>query len=304
MFITGPDVIRAVTHEEVTKETARRRDDAQRDLRCRALRRGGRPRRAAADPRAAVVPPVEQQEDPPRRPTDDPADRAEPALNSLVPDQPEPAVRHEEGHRGGRRRRRASSRCTSTSRKNLVVGFARLGGRPVGIVANQPAVLAGVLDINASVKGARFVRFCDCFNVPLVVFEDVPGFLPGTEQEFRGIILHGAKLLYAFAEATVPKLTVDHAQGLRRRVLRHGLEAHPHRLQLRLADRRDRRDGARRRGATSSIDASSRTRAQVGAELRHGARRRSTARSSPTRTSPPSAGTSTRSSSRRTRGRS
>jgi propionyl-CoA carboxylase beta chain len=92
--------------------------------------------------------------------------------------------------------------------KNIVVGFARLNGRPVGIVANQPAFLAGVLDINASVKGARFVRFCDCFNIPLITFEDVPGFLPGTVQEFGGIIRHGAKLLYAFAEATVPKITV------------------------------------------------------------------------------------------------
>src|SRR5207245_5803896 len=92
--------------------------------------------------------------------------------------------------------------------KNLVVGFARLGGESVGVVANQPAVLAGCLDINASVKGARFVRFCDAFNVPLVTFEDVPGFLPGTQQEFGGIIKHGAKLLFAFAEATVPKLTV------------------------------------------------------------------------------------------------
>jgi propionyl-CoA carboxylase beta chain len=91
---------------------------------------------------------------------------------------------------------------------NIVVGFARLDGRPVGIVANQPAYLAGVLDINASVKGARFVRFCDAFNLPLVTFEDVPGFLPGTQQEFGGIIKHGAKLLYAFAEATVPKITV------------------------------------------------------------------------------------------------
>ena len=92
--------------------------------------------------------------------------------------------------------------------RNIVVGFARLGGRPVGIVANQPAHLAGVLDIDASVKGARFVRFCDAFNIPLVTFEDVPGFLPGTQQEFGGIIRHGAKLLFAFAEATVPKLTV------------------------------------------------------------------------------------------------
>ncbi len=92
--------------------------------------------------------------------------------------------------------------------KNMVVGFARLDGRPVGIVANQPAFLAGVLDINASLKGARFVRFCDAFNIPLITFEDVPGFLPGTQQEFGGIIKHGAKLLFAFAEATVPKITV------------------------------------------------------------------------------------------------
>ena len=92
--------------------------------------------------------------------------------------------------------------------RNIVVGFARLNGRSVGIVANQPAILAGVLDINASIKGARFVRFCDCFNIPLVTFEDVPGFLPGTQQEYGGIIKHGAKLLFAFAEATVPKLTV------------------------------------------------------------------------------------------------
>ena len=92
--------------------------------------------------------------------------------------------------------------------KNIVVGFARLNGRSVGIVANQPAFLAGMLDINASIKGARFVRFCDCFNIPLITFEDVPGFLPGTQQEYGGIIKHGAKLLFAFAEATVPKITV------------------------------------------------------------------------------------------------
>src|SRR6202044_2969308 len=92
--------------------------------------------------------------------------------------------------------------------KNIVVGFARMNGRPVGIVANQPAFLAGVLDINASVKGARFVRFCDAFNIPLITLEDVPGFLPGTQQEYGGIIKHGAKLLFAFAEATVPKVTV------------------------------------------------------------------------------------------------
>lgn len=92
--------------------------------------------------------------------------------------------------------------------QNIVIGFARISGRSIGIVANQPSIMAGVLDIDASVKGARFVRFCDCFNIPLVVFEDVPGFLPGTDQEWKGIIKHGAKLLYAFCEATVPKITV------------------------------------------------------------------------------------------------
>jgi propionyl-CoA carboxylase beta chain len=96
--------------------------------------------------------------------------------------------------------------------KNLVVGFARLGGQSVGIVANQPAVLAGCLDINASVKGARFVRFCDAFNIPIITFEDVPGFLPGTQQEYGGIIRHGAKLLFAYAEATVPKITSSRAR--------------------------------------------------------------------------------------------
>jgi propionyl-CoA carboxylase beta chain len=151
--------------------------------------------------------PSNNQEDPPRRATDDPVDRADPALNSIVPEHPNQPYDM----------KRVIESVVDDGRflevhehfaRNLIVGFARLDGRPVGIVANQPAVLAGVLDIDASVKGARFVRCCDCFNVPLVVFEDVPGFLPGTDQEHRGIILHGAKLLYAFAEATVPKLTV------------------------------------------------------------------------------------------------
>ncbi len=128
--------------------------------------------------------------------------------------------------------------------KNLVVGFARLGGKPVGVVANQPDHLAGVLDIDASVKGARSVRFCDAFNVPLVVFEDVPRFLPGTKQEFGGIIRHGAKLLFAFAEATVPKLTVITRKAYGGAYLRHGVEAHSDRLQRRLPDGRDRRHGA------------------------------------------------------------
>jgi len=207
MFITGPDVIRAVTHEEVTKETlgGAMTHNAT----------SGVAHFAAADDRDALLLirdllsylPSNNMEDPPLRPTDDPDDRTDDTLNSVVPHsatQPydikkviRPVV--DEGR---------FLEVHEHFAQNIVVGFARLAGRSVGIVANQPAVLAGCLDINASVKGARFVRFCDCFNIPLVVFEDVPGFLPGTDQEFRGIIMHGAKLLYAFAEATVPKLTV------------------------------------------------------------------------------------------------
>jgi propionyl-CoA carboxylase beta chain len=151
--------------------------------------------------------PSNNLEDPPALKTDDPPERADPELDELIP--AEPAKPYDMKH---------LIRTVVDDRRflevhehfapNLVVGFARLGGRSVGIVANQPAVLAGCLDIDASVKGARFVRFCDAFNIPLVTFEDVPGFLPGTAQEWGGIIRHGAKLLYAFAEATVPKLTV------------------------------------------------------------------------------------------------
>jgi propionyl-CoA carboxylase beta chain len=207
MFITGPDVIRAVTHEEVTKETlgGAMTHNAT----------SGVAHFAASDDRDALMlardmlayMPSNNMEDPTEKPTDDPDDRADVVLNSIVPPSSNQAYDI----------KKVITSVVDEGRflevhehfaKNIVVGFARLGGRSVGIVANQPAVLAGCLDINASVKGARFVRFCDCFNIPLVVFEDVPGFLPGTEQEFRGIILHGAKLLYAFAEATVPKITV------------------------------------------------------------------------------------------------
>ncbi len=207
MFVTGPDVIKTVTHEEVSKQELGgamthnatsgvahfvARDDAE----CLAMIR-----------ELLSFVPSNNLEDPPRRASADPWDRADATLDALVPaDAMQPydikdvihAVTDDnyffEAH--------------EHFAKNLVVGFARFDGRPVGIVANQPAVLAGVLDINASVKGARFVRFCDAFNIPLVTFEDVPGFLPGTQQEFGGIIKHGAKLLYAFAEATVPKITV------------------------------------------------------------------------------------------------
>ncbi|MHC5028582.1 MAG: acyl-CoA carboxylase subunit beta [Planctomycetota bacterium] len=207
MFITGPDVIKEVTQEEVTKE----------DL-------GGAKTHSAvsgvahfstADDRDALLliremlsyMPSNNMEDPPERPTEDPEDRADEELNSIVPANPNQPYDIKKVIRavvddGG------FLEVHEEYARNIVVGFARLGGRSVGIVANQPAALAGVLDINASVKGARFVRFCDCFNIPLIVFEDVPGFLPGIDQEHGGIILHGAKLLYAFAEATVPKMTV------------------------------------------------------------------------------------------------
>jgi propionyl-CoA carboxylase beta chain len=151
--------------------------------------------------------PSNNQEDPPRLAATDPIDRVEPKLNTLVPEasnrpyEIRDVINHvvDDGY---------FFEVQQMFAPNICVGFARLGGRSVGIIANQPAYLAGVLDIAASVKGARFVRFCDCFNIPLVTFEDVPGFLPGVSQEHGGIITHGAKLLYAFAEATVPKVTV------------------------------------------------------------------------------------------------
>jgi propionyl-CoA carboxylase beta chain len=207
MFVTGPDVIKTVTHEEVTKEelggamthneksgVAHFAVDNDRD--CILLIR-----------ELLGFMPGNNVDDPPRVEPLDPPDREDAALDTIVPESPNQpydmldvihAIADDryflEVHRHYAR--------------NIVVGFARLGGRPVGIVANQPAYLAGTLDIDGSVKGARFVRFCDAFNIPLVTFEDVPGFLPGTVQEWGGIIRHGAKLLYAFAEATVPKVTV------------------------------------------------------------------------------------------------
>ena len=207
MFVTGPDVIKTVTHEEVSKQEL-----------------GGAMTHNATSGVAHFVAaddadcctmireligflPLNNMEDAPRRATSDAPDRREESLNTIVPDDPQKPydikdVIHaivDDGYFFETHEHYA---------KNIVVGFARLDGRPVGIVANQPVFLAGVLDINASVKGARFVRFCDAFNIPLITFEDVPGFLPGTQQEFGGIIRHGAKLLYAFAEATVPKITV------------------------------------------------------------------------------------------------
>jgi propionyl-CoA carboxylase beta subunit len=207
MFVTGPDVIKTVTHEEVTK------DELGGAMTHNA--KSGVAHFAVDDDRECLALirdllsflPSNNLDDPPRRKPADDADREDTQLDSLVPAAPNQpydmldlihAVA-DEGHFLEVHRHFA---------KNIIVGFARLDGRSIGIVANQPAVLAGTLDIDASVKGARFVRFCDAFNIPLVTFEDVPGFLPGTVQEFGGIIKHGAKLLFAFAEATVPKITV------------------------------------------------------------------------------------------------
>src|SRR5512132_1355251 len=207
MFVTGPDVIRTVTHEEVTKE------ELGGAMTHNAT--SGVAHFAVADDRECLrlirellgYLPSNNVDDPPRRDTSDPLDREDEALDRLVPDSPnQPYDMHDLVHAvfdDG-----AFLEVHRHYARNIIVGFARLGGRAVGIVANQPAHLAGTLDIDASVKAARFVRFCDAFNVPLVTFEDVPGFLPGTVQEYGGIIRHGAKLLYAFAEATVPKLTV------------------------------------------------------------------------------------------------
>jgi propionyl-CoA carboxylase beta chain len=207
MFVTGPEVIRTVTHEEVTKEElgGAMTHNAK----------SGVAHFAAEDDRACLAlirelfsfMPSNNLEEPPLRATDDPLDREAPELDELVPADPMKPYDIKQLLRAVVDEGRFLE-VHEYFAPNLVVGFARFGGRTVGIVGNQPAHLAGCLDIDASVKGARFVRFCDAFNIPLVTFEDVPGFLPGTAQEFGGIIRHGAKLLYAFAEATVPKITV------------------------------------------------------------------------------------------------
>jgi propionyl-CoA carboxylase beta chain len=207
MFITGPDVIKLVTHEEVTKNQlggAMTHNEtsgvahfvAADDAECLSMVR-----------ELLSFLPSNNLEDPPRRECTDPIEREEESLDSLIPaesnlpyDMKDVIGRVvDDGY---------FFEVQEHYAKNLVVGFARLNGRPAGIVANQPAFLAGCLDINSSVKGARFVRFCDAFNIPILTFEDVPGFLPGTAQEFGGIIRHGAKLLYAYCEASVPKITV------------------------------------------------------------------------------------------------
>ena len=207
MFVTGPDVVRAVTHVDVDREQLGGAATHSEISGVAHLAAPDEP--AALDLARAILGylPQNNLSDPPFRPTSDPVDRCDPALDAIVPEEPTRAYDMksvigsvvDDGEFLELHPRWA---------RNIVVGFARLGGHSAGVVAQQPMVLAGALDIDASDKAARFVRFCDAFNVPLVTFVDVPGFLPGLAQEHGGIIRHGAKLLYAYAEATVPKLTV------------------------------------------------------------------------------------------------
>jgi propionyl-CoA carboxylase beta chain len=207
MFVTGPDVIKAVTSEEVSFEDlgGAMTHNTKSGVAHFAVRDDADCIRHVK--RLLSFLPANNTEDPPRRACSDPIDRRDPRLAELVPDSSDKPYDMKEVVRAvmddG-----DFFEVHEHFAQNLIVGFARLNGRPVGVVGNQPKVLAGVLDIDSSVKGARFVRFCDAFNIPLVTFEDVPGFLPGTRQEWGGIIRHGAKLLYAYCEATVPKLTV------------------------------------------------------------------------------------------------
>jgi propionyl-CoA carboxylase beta chain len=207
LHITGPDVVKAVTHESVTsEELGGSRVHAE---------KSGVAHFVAHDDRECLTQlrelfaylPLNNVEDPPVVKTDDDPLRRDPELDAVVPAEPNKPYDMKDVVKRVVDDRKFLE-VQRDHAKNIIIGFARLGGRSVGIVANQPAHLAGCLDIDASVKGARFVRFCDAFNIPIITFEDVPGFLPGTAQEYGGIIRHGAKLLYAYCEATVPKLTV------------------------------------------------------------------------------------------------
>ncbi|MEE9239148.1 MAG: acyl-CoA carboxylase subunit beta, partial [Thermodesulfobacteriota bacterium] len=207
MFITGPEVIKTVTHEEIDREELGGANVHN--------AKSGVAHFSAEDDKDCILYikellsflPSNNMEDPPTIPCDDPIDRKDTSLRDIVPDNPNKPydIRDvintivDNGY---------FFEVHEHYALNIVVGFTRMNGKVVGIVANQPNVLAGCLDIDASIKGARFVRFCDCFNIPLLTLEDVPGFLPGTSQEWNGIIKHGAKLLYAYSEATVPRVTV------------------------------------------------------------------------------------------------
>jgi propionyl-CoA carboxylase beta chain len=207
MFVTGPNVVRTVTQENVTAEELGGADAHASKSGVAHLACANEVECLQQIRRLMRFIPQNCEDQVPIEATDDPIDRRDAGLDTLVPDLPnKPYDMHDVIRRivdDGE-----FFEIHPDYAANIIVGFAHLGGRSAGIVANQPAVLAGVLDLDASIKGARFVRFCDAFNIPLVVFEDVPGFLPGTEQEWRGIIRNGAKLLYAFCEATVPKVTV------------------------------------------------------------------------------------------------
>jgi propionyl-CoA carboxylase beta chain len=207
MFITGPDVIKAVTHEEVTKEDlGGATTHATRSGVCHLTSPDDKTCIAQARELLSFLP-SNNHEDPPFKPASDPPTREVPELDTMIPLEANRPYDVKDVVRAVVDDAYLFEIAEAYA-PNIVVGFARIGGRAVGVVANQPAVLAGVLDIHSSMKAARFVRFCDCFNIPLVTFVDVPGFMPGTDQEYGGIIKHGAKLLFAFAEATVPKVTV------------------------------------------------------------------------------------------------
>jgi propionyl-CoA carboxylase beta chain len=207
MFITGPEVIRAVTHEEVTKDDLGGAEThAQKSGVAHFTYATEQATLEAVRELVSFLPLSNREPPPERRCQDDPA-RRDSSLKTVIPESPNKPYDMKEIIRAVVDDRHFFE-VHEQFAANLVVGFARLGGRPVGVVASQPSVLAGCLDIHASIKGARFVRFCDAFNIPLLTLVDVPGFLPGADQEWGGIITHGAKLLYAFAEATVPKVTV------------------------------------------------------------------------------------------------
>jgi propionyl-CoA carboxylase beta chain len=207
MFVTGPNVVKTVTHEEVTYEELGGAMTHATKSGVAHFVGGNETETILLTRKLLSFIPQNNVDDPPFKETSDPHDRQDAQLNHIVPDNPNKPYDIKD----------VITRIVDEGdflevmpdwAQNIVIGFARLGGRSVGIIANQPAILAGVLDIDSSDKGARFIRFCDAFNIPIITFEDVPGFLPGTVQEFGGIIRHGAKLLYAYCEATVPKITV------------------------------------------------------------------------------------------------
>ncbi len=207
MFVTGPDVVKTVTHETVTSEELG-------GAHTHSTRSGVADLAFENDVQALLSVrrffdylPANNRQKPPMWPASDPADRMEPSLDTLVPDDPNRSYDMKELIVKVADENEFLEIQPDYAR-NIIIGFVRLEGSTVGVVANQPMVLAGCLDITSAIKGARFVRFCDAFNIPILTFVDVPGFLPGTSQEYGGIIKHGAKLLFAFAEATVPKVTV------------------------------------------------------------------------------------------------